>query len=292
MPRIAYDPFNDARPSRDGRMRANCPFCPQRVGKEDHRRSLRVWAGSGWYSCFRCGVKGYADGRQMQEFGAKEARRSNETPGPPPGFYELATHLGADSLRAAEAHVLGPRPGGRGLPLDVVREAHVGACVFGRYADRVVVPIFGDEGAWVGFAARDLTGRSAVKYLCPSWMERDGMMYREAVFFDEKKADELAFAVEGTFDALALDPDAGAFVGSPAPSQIELLGRSKRPVAVIMDGDAHEKGWAIAMELRAEGARAGSVRLPPMVDPDEVPRDLLEKAGRAAVESPGAEAVL
>jgi DNA primase len=85
------------------------------------------------------------------------------------------------------------------------------------------------------------------------------------------------FIVEGAFDALALWPDGLALLGKPSPPQIELLVECSRPVVVVLDGDAWEEGWALAQRIRFRGKRAGSIRLPPCTDPDEVPRQWLDE---------------
>jgi hypothetical protein len=279
--------YSDARPSRDGRMRANCPFCAERFGKQDSRRSLRIWQGSGWYSCYRCHARGFADDAMRARFAARPVRPSNERRGPPPGFYALAGNEKAETLAEAWRYVRGRR-----LSPGVVEAAGVGACVYGRYAGRVVVPIRGEDGTWHGFSARALNPEARLKYLYPSWMERAGMLYRAEVLRDPTRADAPVYAVEGVFDALALWPDAVAFLGSPSPAQVEELAGTDRPVVVLLDGDAHEEGWGLAMLLRVSGVRAGAVRLPARTDPDEVPRDELERAARTALESPNAEASL
>ena len=49
-------------------------------------------------------------------------------------------------------------------------------------------------------------------------------------------------------------------------------------------GDAWEEGWALAMRLRLHGMRAGSVRLPPRKDPDQVDPAWLRAAARASLD--------
>jgi len=88
--------------------------------------------------------------------------------------------------------------------------------------------------------------------------------------------------VEGVFDALALYPNAVAVLGKASEAQMEALQESKRPVVIVLDGDAWQEGWAMAARLKFKGQRAGSVRLPPKLDPDEVdPAWLQEEVKKA-----------
>ena len=57
---------------------------------------------------------------------------------------------------------------------------------------------------------------------------------------------------------------------------VEALVAAKRPVVFVLDGDAWEESWAWGMKLRFLGARSGSVRLPPRMDPDEMDRSWLD----------------
>jgi len=287
--------LDDARSSGNGWWRLNCPYCLTRVGKEDRSRTLSVRDDSGYWHCFRCGVHGFLRSGELRVLAdrATEPRTvDGERPGPPPGFYEI-TGDDSEALRPAREYVLRPvAEGGRGLPPAVVAAARIGGCVSGRYFGRVVVPIVNGGPAWLGFSARDWTKRASIKYLYPRWMERGSLLYNAGALRDAARSDRPVFAVEGVFDALALWPDAVAFLGKPGDAQIAALACSLRPVCVLLDGDAHREGWGVAMRLRLEGRAAGSVILPPRIDPDEVPRADIAAAAVRAIGSSSAEAAL
>ena len=171
---------------------------------------------------------------------------------------------------------------GRGLGDEHLwRVAGLGACAWGYYAKRVVVPIFSLAGAWAGFVARSWTKVSEMPYLYPRGMDRRALLYNHAALL--KETDEPVLVVEGVFDSLAYWPDAVALLGKPSREQVIALAAAKRPVAVCLDGDAHEEGRQLAMVLELEGQRAGSVKLPPRVDPDEVDKEWLRSEARSAV---------
>ena len=68
--------------------------------------------------------------------------------------------------------------------------------------------------------------------------------------------------------------------------QVEALKLAKRPVAIMLDGDAWEESWILAARLRFEGCRAGFVKLPPRTDPDEVPLDWARNEARRCINAP------
>jgi DNA primase len=288
--------LSGAHRSRKGWWRVNCPFCLSRVGKEDSRSSLGVRDAESYYHCFRCSAHGFVRGDELRAIaarGAGEPKRGSEPPGPPPGFFPFVGNEGSASLREALDYVTRPvGEKGRGLSAALISQAGIGACVRGKYGGRVVVPIRDEEGVWIGFSARDWTGQAHLKYLYPSWMERGSLLYNARALHDLSRAPRPVFAVEGVFDALALWPDAVAFLGTPSEDQIDALLEARRPICVLLDGDAHRKGWGLAMRLRLEGRYAGAVTLPPTRDPDEVPREDLERAAQWAIDSAGAESVL
>jgi hypothetical protein len=54
-----------------------------------------------------------------------------------------------------------------------------------------------------------------------------------------------------------------------------LLAQAKDDVVFVLDGDAWVKGQASAMTLRLNGKKAASVRLPPTLDPDDLPAQVV-----------------
>jgi DNA primase len=93
------------------------------------------------------------------------------------------------------------------------------------------------------------------------------------------ETDVPVLVVEGTLDALAHWPDSVALLGKHGKAQVEWLLASRRPVCVVLDGDAWSEGEMLALRLSFAGVRAGSVRLEPKQDPDEVPKaELMRRA--------------
>lgn len=265
--------------SPSGWARGQCPFCPSTVGKVDRRGSFSVREDVGAYFCFRCGSSGRVDlpGGPREFVGA--AKPVPVAMKPPPGWASLSSSvgLGSEALRPARDYL-----DERGISRDRWAEAEIGACATGRFGGRVVVPVLTQDGAaWLGFVGRTWVKRAEVPYLYPSGMARGQVLYNHSALHEE--TDEPVMVVEGVFDTLALWPHSVAVLGKPSDDQVEALVLAKRPVAVVLDGDAHEEGQALAWRLQFAGARAGSVRLPPKMDPDDVDLGCLRDAARRSI---------
>jgi DNA primase len=264
-------------------VRLSCPLCLGLTGKGDTRGSLSLSMETGFYSCFKCGSKG-----RLDSLGSGETKRAERAPDDrpwtekPPGFYELCTEPGASALACEPARAYLRK---RGLAEEMWAQARIGACVSGQLAGRVVVPILAPDGeAWLGWVGRAWVKKAKRPYHYPAEMPREGMLYNGAALAVDTT--DPVLVVEGVFDALSLWPDGVAVLGKPSDAQVQALVTTRRPVAVVLDGDAHEEGEALAMRLRCEGQRAGYVWLPPRMDPDEIPAEQLKAQAAACIEEP------
>jgi len=257
---------------RAGWLRAHCPFCQ---GRDD---SFSYNPETSYYHCFRCPVRGKLDG-DAEEFKPipatpdEQQRELDNLTRPPDGFCLLA---GDDSETLAPAR---DYMHGRGIPERVWHEAQVGACIYGKYAGRIVIPNLRSDGSWYGYTTRaydkGVPKKAAYRYPSGTW--RGDVLHNQNALWED--TDEHLYIVEGAFDSLFLWPHAVAVLGMPSEKQILLLSKSKRPLVVVLDADAWEKGYALSMRLRLEGCRAGCVKLLDGADPDEVDRsDLWEWA--------------
>ena len=262
--------------------RANCPFCIDRVGKQDRDRCLSVHAGGGGFACFRCRVRGRVKltGELVVE-AVVNAPQDVEVIDPPPGFVPVGEGAGrtAVSLEPARAYLRSRR-----LDEAVWQAAGIGACATGPYAGRVVVPVLAEDGrSWVGFSARlweaKCDKRAKYRNAVGEWKSK--VVYNAAALALE--TDEPVYVVEGCFDALAHWPHAVAVLGDATERQTAILAGACRPVVVVPDGDAWIKGWALAMKLRLAGVVAGAIQLPAGVDPDEVEGSWLWEEAREAL---------
>lgn len=230
---------------------------------------------------------------------------------PPPGFRRLYAE---DRLTLTDAGITDPlddvlapfrayvatrqrrADGTEGLDRAVVELAGLGACLAGPLRGYVVAPVWAPDGAsWWGWVARLVvadparaagprprppqhTYRFAHRMPWHTYLDGQGVL--------DVETDSPAFVVEGFFDRLHLYPDGVATLSKPTDAQLAILARSRRPVVLVPDGDAWEAAVFQAAALRASGVRAGVVRLPPRVDPDEVPEAVLRDAAWYALRTP------
>ncbi len=264
-----------------GWVRANCPMCVLVAGKQDRKQCLSLNTENGKWHCFRCSSRGKLNDVPEDIEQRSRVARGDTTEPPvevilPDGFYPLWKEpgLSAESLEPARAYLRS-----RDVTLEVMRAANIGACVKGKFAGRIIIPMYKGDNL-VGYVGRIWTKDGELKYRYAEGMQRADILYNHEVL--DVETDEPVIVVEGTFDCFPFWPDAVAVLGKPSEQQFALLAAAKRPVVVVMDGDAWREGAALAMSLSRWGVRAGHIILEPGVDPDEVP-DMVRREARAAV---------
>ena len=156
--------------SGDGRTHIHCPFCIDRGKGEDTGFRLCVHAIQGWGRCLRCDWKHrYAILPVLKQLGMMDdeveigasALPPAEPPEPlrlPRDFIRLTSPVDDLDDRALR-YVLK-----RGITHDQVRRHKIGVSYFGRYAYRIIFPLYVD-GKLRGINARDFTGLKEPKYL-------------------------------------------------------------------------------------------------------------------------------
>lgn len=266
-------------PTSSGWARGKCPFCIERVGSNDRRGSFAFWVEKGFVRCFRCGVKLWLRGytppehfkvTEQKEFGLRYA---------PKWFWPLYGRTAEESVAL--------RPGieyaeSRGFDAGIRQGCYMGAAVDGEFTDRIIVPHRHADGSWWGFSARSWHKGAPMPHKYPTGMSRDYMFNQKAL---NVETDDPVLLEEGVLDGLLYWPDCVCALGKPIEAHIRLLKEARRPVAVVLDGDAHRQGEWFSHLLRLEGVSSGSVRLPPGRDPNDSrvnPADV-KRAARACI---------
>lgn len=250
------------RPARSGWGRTKCPFCITRIGKADRRSSFAFWFPRGIFKCFRCGIKGLLGGyvtEHKEEDFESERYRSVKAPSwflssvDPEVTSSLAAQPG---IRYAES---------RGFDAALRAAVGMGVAVSGKYAESIVVPHRDARGDWWGFTSRKWYGKCDMPYRYPDGMSRERMFNDQALLVD---TDDPCLWMEGVLDSVLYWPDVTAGLGKPIEDHVVLAKKAKRPIAMVLDGDAWREGERFMMRLRLEGLTAGAVRMPPGRDPN------------------------
>lgn len=268
-----------------------CPFCVERVGSAARKMSLGINDETGIWNCFRCHAKGclLRDDKKALQRRAKESQpKGRDNPGcAPEGYWPLWTGDGLTSEALAPARDYLEK---RRVSPRVIREAQIGATMRGKFAGRIIVPVLPAQGVkpthgdWWGFVARTWLPKDSVAlpYLYPDGMPKRAVLYNQAALDEDTETPVIV--VEGAFDTFPVWPDGVALFGDANDEQVAALRAAKRPIAVVLDGDAWRKGVGLAQLLRFDGQRAGAVVLPPKLDPDEIPVALLREASWECIE--------
>ena len=268
---------------RESNIRIPCPVCAEERGREESKRNLAVSTTTGQFYCWRCHSKGRLSDELCDELAFRSTDPFLRTPAPadaamalPPEFLPLGAfpYSEASCTEQARAYLAG-----RKVPAEVIDAANIGCVLDGYWAQRILVPVTAD-GVCRGWVARSYVP-SERTYLYPKGMARGAYLWREEIL--REQSDDPVLVVEGVFDVLGCWPRAVPVLGKPASGHISKLIAAKCPIVVVLDGDAWEEAWSLAMRLRFEGQRAGAVRMPPQTDPDEVPQDWLREEARRSV---------
>ena len=235
-----------------------CPFCPDRTGKVDKKKSLSVTVPGGYYRCFKCGAHGRDTSLSPENVQDITAPAGHAVL--PEGF----TPLSGDRsfiFEGARAYLEG-----RHVPAEVWEALGIGATVRGRYAHRIIIPLM-ENLTLFGFVARSYVPTTR-PYLYPPGMERH-FFNGDALHLDTQMP---VVVTEGIMDAVPLWPDSVACLGKPTHTHVTQLAATNRPVVCLLDGDAWTDNWSLALKLKMAGRPAITVRLPAGEDPGSLGR--------------------
>lgn len=241
---------------------------------------MKFYIASGFFKCYRCGVLGLLGGSGNPSGQAPAPARGFSDYGGPEGWIPLWTPEASTSELLRPALRMLVR---RGIEPDAWEGARLGACLTGRAANRVVVPLLEADGkTWWGWVGRSWAEQPEMRYRTADAMQRV-QLFNGAMLVEQSPI--AAGLVEGVFDALPYWPRCAAFLGKPDGQQLDwIAAHARRPVVVALDGDAWREGEMTAQLLLQRGVRAAWVQLPAAKDPNEVdPRWFLAQLDDAEI---------
>lgn len=241
-------------------------------GHATRKKNLTLDRATGKWFCFRCHKLGHLDGWEADEAAVRASQaRGRALPvfDPPAGWQPI----GERPTAATSAAYTYARS--RGIQPRAISEARMGVSLSKPpceedqdFRNRIIIPVLdADNTTWLGYVGRTL-GKSSLTYMYKRGMLRSEILYNQSQVYVQ--TEEPLLVVEGTLDVAFVWPNAVATLGTWSEAQFQILLEARRPVAVVLDGDAWRKGEALSLKLRLYGATAGHVRLPPTLDPDDV----------------------
>lgn len=279
-------------------MRADCPFCIQRKGTPDSKRHLYVSRHKPAAHCFRCDWRGswsdlivehdqislvealiILNGESLMEDYDATVRQfllgydpetESEADMPelpaldvqvPDGFSLLSVGTGSLIQQQAVNYLRG-----RGLSDDLI------TCgMFGLVPDKNYLIILCAYNYWQG---RSMSARSRTKYLNPEQPIGGALGLWDSLHLAGRlsRLDGPVYVTEGVFSGLGVlrrGHPALALLGKTATNeQLERLARFPRPLVVMLDADAHDAAYELAITLYTRGKRDVELALLPEGDPE------------------------
>ncbi len=168
----------------------------------------------------------------------------------------------------------------RGLALKTLATYSIGWCTKGRYANRLIVPVYqnGELAGWIARLMQTKVPANVKKVVNPPGVNMSKLLFN----YDAAKNGKTIVLVEGVFDAMAIGKQAVALFGTNlSHDQLALLQKTKaKRVVVLFDPDAHDKALRLADKLSIH-FRTSAPRI--ARDPDELsPRELAKALATGA----------
>jgi DNA primase len=256
-----------------------CPLC------QSNNRKLYVNAKTGQWICFVCEERGnpYRLLREVLEIEHFQAMRlldkiQKQESGPRPLYVpdRKVEDVRQEVETPREMHLLtDPSHPGQGVfwrylaqrevsPGDVLRH-RMGFALHGRYAYRILIPVYSEGTMWT-FAARTI-----LPDVEPRVLYAEGSHPSRALFNIDNVTTPDVFLVEGVFDALRLRSNAVASLGTNLSAhQRDLLRRKGvKTIIILWDGDPPGRAGAarVAEQLHAARFHVRLALLPNGKDP-------------------------
>ncbi|MBA60078.1 MAG: hypothetical protein CMQ40_13025 [Gammaproteobacteria bacterium] len=157
----------------------------------------------------------------------------------------------------------------RRVSMEVTQQAGLGFARMGEHQGRIIMPIPGPRGDWIGWVGRDTRPKPWIPYWTAKGMDRRSVFFNDAAVREDRSFPLIL--TEGPLDVLRHWPHAAGCLGKPAKGQIARLAKVKRPIVVALDGDAWRAGLGLARALRVRGSpKVWALRLPPKRDLDDL----------------------
>ncbi len=235
----------------------NCKWCRPR----DYKKKLTINGSSGLWHCWSCSEKGnfskfckeYSkNALSIAEFITEQTTTftqnvriiSNDL------LYPEHFRFLSDSLKSLKAKKYFAYLYNRGLTIEDINYYRIGYCIEGKYADRIVVPVYKRDDL-VSFIARAITPEKKPKVLTPAALPGSHGVKDFIYNLDRAKDTKVLLIGEGVFDAISLGISGVCLFGKEAtPIQLaQIINAKPRRVIICLDGDAYKYSIKLADKL-------------------------------------------
>jgi len=155
----------------------------------------------------------------------------------------------------------------------------------GRYKNRIKIPIYDENDKFIGYASRDITGKSKYRYLFDKGMGKSKYVYNLNNVRNQKNLENIIL-VEGFFSVFMLYEygikNAVSSMGCRlSERQYELLekeGKDGKLIKILFDGD--EAGYKASEDVYnklSKNVNIKNIKLPDGKQPDEMEKKSLMK---------------
>lgn len=270
----------------DKSINIRCPFC------SDHSNHLCIFKNGGNISCWRCNIKGslfdalteilgisYAEYAQALENLAIAEIKTIEQYTTEPVVIKsvILPELFKPITESAPPKVL-EYLAGRDITLEISQAHNLHYCVYGKYSQRIIIPIYYDNQlvAWQG---RDFSGVAPQRYMTSSSKETNPVNH---FLYNYDTISDTAILVEGVFDAIAIDAyiEPGLAIASFGAAlckeqKAKLIKKNLKELIICWDEDKYTDAERIGNELLPLIEKIKVVRLPKGLDPAKLGKNLL-----------------
>lgn len=267
--------------NREGWIQVECPFCTGNPGFH-----LGFNLNGGYFNCWRCGFK--SEQKVVAAFSNVNFTSANDIISLYQSNHFKVINKDVKWGKVKETKLPSQIPlrnidkkylKGRGFDPDRLQVLWGlrGSPIIGMYKFRLIIPIY-FGGCVVSFQTRDITNKSALRYLsCPE--DKEALHHKNILYGLDKCLPNMPIILtEGVFDVWAIGCGAVCSFGiSITPEQLNILAKHNK-VYVLFDPEkqARQQARTIVSELKMRGVDATFIQ-PGKKDPADCSRQELQK---------------
>jgi hypothetical protein len=277
-------------------LQVNCPRCAEELGYPDGKFNLEINTANNKrkFRCWRCDEPKFSGslGRLIRTFGTSfdydlyksyasiygndnynfsEIEEIEYAPVILPKEMILFSQMNIENKQHFEAYnyLINERK----ISRDIILKYRLGFCIIGKYAKRIIIPSYNNNGEINYFVARAYDKTLKNKYDNPK-SDKDKIIFNEGLV----NWDSTIFLVEGAFEMLSLPVNCIPMLGKTLSTTLFMKLKELKPdIVIILDPDAYKNAVELFFVLHNIYVdceeRVKLVKLPTKDDLDELRRN-------------------